>query len=301
MEKFSCDQLEECFPLFERAATKGHEESIWITSVLDNVQLEKNAVKEAFAMAGEPLGWYMVGELSYGRERFDFYKKSVEGGCSWGQVAYGWYFHLGTFVEKDEKVHVEWLEKAAKQNNPWVMKQLGDWFRDEGGDKQKAVSYYRTALDLGSGSKESMYFLADMLRKGVGCKKDLRQAVVWSAKGDSMLFWELLEEARGVFESGATENSDCNFDQLCFSLGWGLFWYAYEFHNFYFKQHKKFCVRSMDFYCSCIELQQKSLFTFLLCWNRATGGVKDVGATIGQMVWDGRGDNLVKKFEVRSE
>jgi hypothetical protein len=38
------------------------------------------------------------------RERFDFFKKSAEAGCSWGQVEYGEYFQNGRreFVEKDK-------------------------------------------------------------------------------------------------------------------------------------------------------------------------------------------------------
>ena len=55
--------------------------------------------------------------------------------------------------------------------------------------------------------------------------------------------------------------------------------------------------RCLDYYCSCVELQQKSIFTFLLHWNRTTGGVKGPGQLIAQMVWEGREENLVKTFE----
>jgi hypothetical protein len=53
--------------------------------------------------------------------------------------------------------------------------------------------------------------------------------------------------------------------------------------------------RCLDYYCSCVELQQKSIFTFLLCWNRATG-VKGPGQMIAEMVWEGREDNFLKPF-----
>jgi hypothetical protein len=52
----------------------------------------------------------------------------------------------------------------------------------------------------------------------------------------------------------------------------------------------------IDYYCSCVELQQKSIFTFLWFWNRTTG-VKGPGQMIAQMVWQQREDNLVKMFE----
>jgi hypothetical protein len=54
----------------------------------------------------------------------------------------------------------------------------------------------------------------------------------------------------------------------------------------------------LDYYCFCVELQQKSIFTFLLCWNQ-TVGVKDVGVLIGKMVWAGREDNLLKALEAK--
>ena len=173
-EEFDSDELEESFGWFERAAAKGHEESIWILSVVNDVEMKEKALKEAFAKTEEPLGWYFAGWFSYdGREQFDFYKKSAEGGCSWGQVAYGDYFEHGkAFVEEDTKVYLEWLEKAANQNNPRAMHNLGQWFRQggKGNDKEKAVSYYRAAAELGW--KLAMNSLAEMLRNGDGCGKD---------------------------------------------------------------------------------------------------------------------------------
>jgi hypothetical protein len=260
--------------------------------------MEMDAVKEAFAKTEEPLGWCFAGRLSRGKERFDFYQKSAEGGCSWGQVEYGWYFRRGEFVEKDKNVYVEWLEKAASQNNPEAMEELGEWFRYVGGDKNKAVSYYQAGAELGW--KYSMPPLASMLRTGEGCVKDLRRAVIWAAKRiDSIGFWDLLGDARRARESGATEDLDCNFDHLCYSLGWGLFWYHYDSEKWNQRSNESmsFGIRCLDFYCSCVELQQESIFTFLLCWNWTTGGVKPPGQMIAQMVWEGRAENLVKTFE----
>jgi hypothetical protein len=302
MEKYDTRKdLKEQFQRFERAAAKGHEESIWILSVVEGVKKEKSALKEAFAKTEEPLGWYFAGML--GRERFDFMKKSAEGGCSWGQMAYGSCFGSGWNVGKDEKVFVEWLEKAANQNNPRAMEWLGNWFREEtrGDVKERALSYYRAAAELGW--KKSMNSLAGMLKDGVGCVKDLRQAVIWGAKVDYYVFWDLLADAKRALESRATENLDCDFNQLCFSLGCGLYWYQYGTWdwNDISDEDQAFGERCLDLYCPCIELQQKSIFTFLLCWNQTTGGIKGPGQIVGKMVWDGREDNLLKGFEARSE
>jgi TPR repeat protein len=297
MEKFYFGAVEESIPLFERAAAKGHEESIWIVSVMKDVEMETSALIEAFAKTEEPLGWYFAGRLSGGREAFDFYKKSAEGGCSWGQVWYGKFFEYGfEFVERDKNVYVEWREKAANQNNPWAMDWLGEWFRDEGGDMKKARSYFRAASELGW--EHSMSYFAMMLREGEGCEKDIRQAAIWGAKGKSTRFWQVFTTARVSLEEEIPENLDFESDQLCYTLGWGLYWYMYGSAHWDREsgKAKAFGNRCLDYYCSCVELQQKSIFSFLLCWNRTTG-VKGPGQMIAQMVWEEREDNLVVPFD----
>jgi hypothetical protein len=299
MEQLRTFSLEESFARFEKAAAKEHQESIWIVSLLKDVEMEKNALIGTFAKTEEPLGYYFAGRLSAGRELFDFFKKSAEAGCSWGQLSYGLSFRIGEFVEKDVIVHLEWLEKAAKQNNPQALHWLGNWFGHGGGDDQeKAMSYFRAGAVLGWG--ESMDSLSEMWRNGEGCAKDWRQALIWSAKGSgSYVFWDLLRGVRGAQDYRATEELECDFNQLCYSLGWGLYWYQYESEDCSEQEDEDqaFGSRCLDYYCSCVELQQKSILTFLLCWNRTTGGVKGPGQLIAQMVWDGREDNLMKTFE----
>jgi hypothetical protein len=297
------EDLEEQFQRFERAAARGHEESIWILSVVKDVDTEKNALREAFAMTEEPLGWYFAGKLSErdSREQFDFFKKSAEGGCSWGQVEYGLYFNFGKFVEQDKKVYVEWLEKAANQNNPLAMNRLGSWFRNEGDDKQQAVSYFRAATELGW--KNSMDWLAGMLRDGEGCVRDLSQAAIWSAKGSELgVFWLVLADNRKALEFKIVQDLDWGFSKLCYSLGWGLYWYLYDSKTWKERgdENKAFGNRCLDFYCSGVELQQESIFTFLLYWNRMTV-VKGPGQMIAQMVWEGKETNLLLRFGGKRE
>jgi hypothetical protein len=295
------EDLEERFARFERAAAKGHEESIWILSVVKEAKMEKRPFKEAFAETETPLGWYLAGKLSdfNSREEFDFYKKSAEGGCSWGQVGYGSYFQDGWYVQADAKVHLEWLTKAANQNNPRAMDWLGGWFRREEGDDnaEKAVSYYRVAAELGW--DDSMECLAEMLRNGIGCEKDLRQAAIWGMQATdwASTCWEMLRDAGMAFEEETASNLDCDFNQFCYSLGWGVYWYQYGSGRWKARsdQEKSFGNHCLNYYCSCVELQQQSIFTFLLCWNRI-GGMKDIGVLIGKMVWEGREENLVNTF-----
>jgi TPR repeat protein len=298
MEEFDPHQgLAEQFHRFERAAAKGHEESSWILRVVRGVDIEESALIEAFAQTEEPLGWYFAGHLSVGRELFDFFKKSAEAGCGWGQVAYARCFWVREFVEWDEIVFMEWLEKSAKQNTPAAMEWLGDWQTER--DCVEAVSYYRVSAELGW--KDSMKCLATMLRYGDGCAKDLRQAAIWSATGNSFVFWDVLADAKRALKSGATGNLDCDFNHLCYSIGWGLYWYQYETEGWNNESDEDQVLGNgcLEFYCRCVELQQKSVVEFLLCWNRTTGGVKGPGQMIAQMVWEGREDNLLKEFEVK--
>jgi hypothetical protein len=302
-EFYPHSSLEEGFARFERAAAKGHEEAIWILSVVEGLEMEENVFQEAFAKTEEPLGWYLAGMHSYGQEeQFDFCKKSAEAGCSWGQVEYALFIGNENFEERDAE-HLEWLKKAMEQNNPWAMHWLGNWSRLKGGNfTERAVSHFNAAAMLGW--KDSMGFLAEMMSTGTGCPKDLSQAVIWSAKagkqGQGRVFLELLEEVRGAFEFGIT---DLDFDRLCYNLGWGLYWYQYDvWKNLRpSRKAKIFRSRCLDYYCSCVELQQESIFTFLLCWNQTTGGMKDVGAMIGSMVWEGRQAKLLKKFEQKKD
>jgi hypothetical protein len=296
--------LEQLFQLFEGAATKGHEESIWIGSVVKGVTKEKIPLREAFAQTKEPLGYYFAGMLSewISMEAFSFFKKSAEAGCGWGQVQYAWYFKYGDIVEEDHQACSDWLEKAAKQNNRKAMEELGEWFTKEGTkNEEKAVSYSRAAAELGS--EIAMTYLAGRLKNGTGCAVDLRQAAVWSVKGDPNLddFWEVLVEAQQAFENYETANLGNDFDQLCYTLGWGLYWYFYEFqHGSSLLLEDKFEYHCLDYYISCFKLQRKSIFTFLLCWNRTTG-VKGPGQMIAQMVWEGREDNLVQSLDGQPE
>jgi hypothetical protein len=222
-------------------------------------------------------------------DRFEFQKKSAEGGCSWGQVEYA-----KVLLEESHEQYQVWMEKAASQNNPCALNVLGCSTDRDGIDREKAAECFRAAVELGF--QWSWYILGTRLREG----KDLRQAAIWGAKAPASirrrLFWEILKEVRDASDEGAVEKLDGDFNQLCYALGWGLFWYKYggEHWERQGDKDKAFGDRCLDYYCSCVGLQQKSIFTFLLFWNQTTGGVKGPGKMIGKMVWEGREENVVK-------
>jgi hypothetical protein len=62
MAKFRDYELEQSFARFERAAAKGHEEAIWILSVVKDAELDDRlALEEAFAETEKPLGVVFCG------------------------------------------------------------------------------------------------------------------------------------------------------------------------------------------------------------------------------------------------
>jgi TPR repeat protein len=286
MGAFVDGTYEEKFERFRRSAAKGHEESIWILSVVRDAEMEWEPLVQTFAKTEQPLGWYFAGALTGGEKRFDFFQKSAEGGCSWAQWRYGSYFRSGkVLVEKDEKVYLEWLEKAVNQNNPEAMHDLGGFFWQQL-NPGKAVPLYQAATELGW--KASMNFLSRKWKSN----GNLRESARWAAKSQarSPEFWIAVINTE-------KQSEEARSSDLYYILGWGLYWYTYDEENFYYKEHKEFCIRCLEYYCSSVELQQESIFTFLMFWNRTAGGVKGPGQMIGKMVWEGREENLVKSFE----
>jgi TPR repeat protein len=303
MEEFGRNGvLDDFLPLLEKAAVKGHEESLWILNVVKNVETKYGVWKKAFAATGEPLGWYFAGSMCdwATQEQFEFFKLSADGGSSWGQLGYAYYFREDGqnqgIVGEDNNTYVEWLVTATNQHNPKAMDRLGQWFFEE--DCEAALRFHRNAAELGW--KDSMVQLYLMLYDGDGGVKDLRNAVVWSVRSNhNEVCWELLDEALLAFLRDEKEDLECDFDQLCYTLGWAMYWYDVRNAEWIeeFKDCedvlKAFANRCVKYYCACVEMQQKSIFTFLWCWNRTTG-VKPPGQMIAKMVWGQRADNLVK-------
>jgi hypothetical protein len=304
--------IDDSADLLRRAAAMGHEEAIWILSVMKGGNWWRRALMKRFEKRETPLAYYLCGKLSTEIARAtDFWKKSAEGGCTWGQVAYG-------LCLQDQGEKIRWLEKAAGDSNPAAFVALGNYFEEEENDEEKAVGYYRAAAELGW--KASLKPLAWALTE-LG---DLRQAIIWAAKDeknawknryDRGTFWTLFDRISKAFFLGKDEYCDCDFNGLCYSLGWGLYWYMYSdrrwgpgrgaayrtreaqlIGDWEDKKGKSFRDHCCNYYSSCVQLQRKSIFTFLWCWNRTTG-VKEPGRMIAQFVWNAREDNLVKHID----
>jgi hypothetical protein len=262
-------------------------------------------LKEAFVQTAKPLGLWFAGELSEmgSREQFDLFQESAEKGCSWGQVQYADYFRFGSeFVAENEQELVEWLEKAAAQQNPLALYFLGGLYD---GGRGWTFRYAAAAL----GWKDALEDVASLWREGHGCeeedaeraeyepKQDLYRALQWSAPGASHyrgVFWETL-----IAKEKKLPKWNCDFSRLCYLWGWGLYWYydpSPQQWNNCTTVHKVFGNQCLDYYCSCVQVQQKSIWTFLLWWKQQ-GLLKEVGVLIAQRVWEERAENLIEKAD----
>merc|ERR1711991_476978 len=137
----------------------------------------REAIVKAFAETESPLGFYFAGELYDwdSIEHFDYMKKSSDGGCSWGQVEYAWYFNPegeGEFVEKDEKMFSELIEKAVAQNNPKAIFFRG-LERHGKMEYKDALGLYCMAAELGW--LDAKRLLGEMFYNDDGVEKDLVQ------------------------------------------------------------------------------------------------------------------------------
>jgi hypothetical protein len=192
-------------------------------------------------------------------------------------------------VDRDVAQWHALLHLAAAQHNPQALDELGDISDD---DSALARRYYLQAAELGwepaKGKLALHYRQAGEMVLGIR----------WGAqveRGEFMLHLHNLSKLPNRYFTNLALKKQ--FDAMCYNLGWGLYWYQYgpDFGKGYDDSVQAFGETCLDYYCSCVELQQKSIFTFLLCWNRALG-VKDVGVLIGKMVWEEREEHLVKKF-----
>lgn len=119
------------------------------------------------------------------------------------------------------------------------------------------------------------------------------QAVRWGAPIESHYFDIVLD----IFKNEETLSSlsEDGRNILTMAIGNGLYWYVYDdgWKNRQPEKTRRFSEKCFKYYCDAIELQQKSIFTFLWCWCQPLGNCgrqKDVGRLIAKMVWKTRND-----------
>jgi tetratricopeptide (TPR) repeat protein len=252
----------------------------WLVDAVHDVDRgDREGIRRCWLKSDDPRGLYFAGWLSRKKDRLDCFQRSSDGKFSWAQVELAQYYRYGTggFFQPDEETFLELLKQAAEQNNnPWALFQLGEYFRRNGEDLDQAGAYFLRAAELGW-SPKGLLSIIDR-----GRLLNTSEAAIWTARSESILFWDVLKHFA---------DSNMNDDLQCYALGWGLYWYMFEAPGW---EHTAFAGTCLDFYIDTVELQQRSIFTFLWFWNEVVG-VKDVGVMIAKMVWEDRAVFLVKQ------
>lgn len=268
------------FGPFRSIAAKGHEESRWALDVADSTNRPEDMI-DAFIKTNCGMGFFWAAclalQFSWVRS-MELAKRSCDAGCSWGMV----------FYVQDSDQRTELLEKACLQNNPIALFFAG-MEHECLLNMDKAYICYKRAAELGCDI--ACQKMAELCR----CNKEIVQAIRWASQSWSQfdvvfgygIFWTLYEQ------SSNDNANDCEIMEV----GKALYWNA---HGVKDEQPKHLCDvfynPCIDYYCSCMDLQQESLLVFLLCWNNLTG-VKDMGRCIAKIVWEQRYECLITKFK----
>jgi hypothetical protein len=176
------------------------------------------------------------------------------------------------------------------QNNPHAMDSLARLLHWNGGGERVLPLALRAAQ---LGWKNAQQFLTLLFKE----QDEMRLRLYWGAQCNATDFWLMLKEMAALWREGEDAEFDDYFDQLCYIFGQGLYWYEYglsEFHSLN-QRDKFFASLCLDYYCACVELQQKSIFLFLHFWN-GTSVIKGPGRMIGELVWAGREEKLLLSF-----
>ena len=155
---------------------------------------------EKSALAGNPLGHYMMGELREGSGKWvprddnaarEEYTEAIRQGLVrdaenggpvwWSAVAQA--LIRGREIEPDSKKAVEWTRRAAEAGYARAQINLGVCYANGTGvtkDAAEAVKWYRKAAD--QGNSEAQFCLGECYDKGQGVAKNEEEAVKWIRK-----------------------------------------------------------------------------------------------------------------------
>lgn len=339
MRKFEKNEslIKQKFKRFKKAAKRGHKESQWIVNVVKSAENYKKAtLREAFAKTECPIGWYFAGQLCDEQEdivnnRLVYFKKSNEGckghpSYSWAAVKCAHLFRENNFPldEKNHRLYGNLLSETVSKwpNNPHGLLLLSFWHlnsysryanRDSDDDSDDhncdpnlilARKYCLTAAQLGW--KNAIGTLSEFFYYGDGGKQNLIEAIRWSANGQTGKFCNMLKKVYKFFDGLFDDDEEFEIwvdgNTLAWELGRGLFWYMQGLIEKGLDQDEiDFGTSCLKYYCDSIDLQQKSIYTFLWCWNKVFNedflDSKKLGRFIAQMVWDGRQENFIQDYD----
>ena len=164
--------------LFDDAATTGYGEAKtedrdlnFTEQELDEVQDERAKAFKHGRMA------FLFGNYKYA---YKIWKPLAFQGYAKAQATLAWMYHTGKGVKKDMAIARSWYEKAAAQNDPIALNNLGVFYEQGLGipkNLEKAAHWYKESAEWGY--SYAQYNLGNMYRTGRGIKKNINRAIYW--------------------------------------------------------------------------------------------------------------------------
>jgi|GEM_PF-2900195 len=117
------------------------------------------------------------------RSEFEAVRKNAEAGDAQAQYRLSIAYSEGKFVKADDKLMVEWLQKAALQNHTEAQFYLSGMYAKGIGVKQdyaQAANWMRKVADKGVDTAQ--FNMGNMYELGIGVPKDQKQAIAWYGK-----------------------------------------------------------------------------------------------------------------------
>jgi len=292
VSKFERFNFHRGFGRFIKSARKGHVEAVWIRSVIDSVsrvdlefKFKAEVLIDAFLATDCPMGWFWAGMICRDTDqRIAYLKQSSNSGYTLARIVLARYIYLDLSLRKEGII--AW-KPLADEKNPFAMAELGSDLYRNNIDVCTAELLLMSAAE--SGHAEAAAELCELYSQ----KHDMLKLAQYSplSESETRYFSHCLNTAIIHSEYRTTQ---CDFNVLMMYLGKGLYWRKSLMRIQYTDDEvQKFKLQCLEYYCSKIDLQQAAIFTFLLCWKRATYALKGIGIVIAKMVWDGRYENLI--------
>jgi hypothetical protein len=221
---------------------------------------------------------------------FSLLQASSDQGCKWAHAELAWYFGNSTRLsEQNDVKYVKLLETSAAAGVGLGWNWLGQCYQNGSHGVEADLRYARFCFRQSierfwiSGSET----LAAMCYEGVGGPVDLRSCLRYGALQTGKWLWTVLKE-------GSIEHQN----EMCYAAGLELYWSMYK--NTYWSRQsgdmKVLGLSCLNYYCENVQMQRKSIFMFLMHWNRVVA-VPELGEMIAKMVWKGREECLVKSLK----
>lgn len=164
----------------------------------------RHAAESGYASAWLELGALSLDEFEKPAEAYEYFKKAVDLGVTFGLVLMGDYYEAGHGGANGHAEALRWYRKAADLNDAYAHYLIGELYREGGeglnADPVEAIRWYQSAASLGDASAYGA--IARMYRYGSGVNKDGSQALIWYRKaaeaGDSYSAYVI----GGAYEKG---------------------------------------------------------------------------------------------------